>query len=563
VRTAKHLAAAAIAIGIFAFAWLYRFNDPGGSFAFLTDDHFFYVVRGWQILFGELPVRDFVDHGAPLTYYTAAAVQIVGGRGTASEIAFCVTVLAVCAGGVFLLAARASGSWLFALSAAGFYILLEPRLYNYPKIAAYVLAIPALWACADRLDVRRIAVVSLVTVIAFLFRHDHGVFIAAAFAVLVAIGQQAARGPGVRAAVTYAAIVAVILLPYLLFLQLHGGVISYFDTAAEWAARDRARAEVEWPGLLDTADASAPLPGATVIDRGVSAIRSNRVAWVYYGELLLPFVALGLLASARDAYRPDWANARIKIGVVIVLGMMLNAGFLRSPLEARLADPSVPHAILIAWMAAALVAVARLPAPLWRKAVVCGGGAAFLSILAVAVTYDLPRRLEKAWMTDGLEAALERVAVVRDRELRAFPIAAAATSDPDDVLALSLYLRACTRPTDRVFMQHYLPQVVALAERGFAGGHADLRPGFFEGEAMQQLTVSRLSRQSVPVALVGGGDTLGGFRQAFPIVTAYFDRHYVTGGERSFGDDLHVRLLVRRDRVPSGTFPLLGWPCYQ
>ncbi len=65
----------ACSVGIFVASWLFRFNDPGGSFAGLTDDHFFYVVRGWQILFGDLPVRDFVDHGAPLYYYVSAAVQ--------------------------------------------------------------------------------------------------------------------------------------------------------------------------------------------------------------------------------------------------------------------------------------------------------------------------------------------------------------------------------------------------------------------------------------------------------------------------------------------------------
>src|SRR5688500_18921043 len=64
----------AIAALVFGFVWLLRFNDPNGSFAGLTDDHFFYLTRGWQILYGELPVRDFVDHGAPLYYYTAAAV---------------------------------------------------------------------------------------------------------------------------------------------------------------------------------------------------------------------------------------------------------------------------------------------------------------------------------------------------------------------------------------------------------------------------------------------------------------------------------------------------------
>src|SRR6186713_2693816 len=100
---------AALAAGIFLFAWLLRFNDPGGSFAGLTDDHFFYLVRGWQILFGDLPVRDFVDHGAPLFYYIGAAVQYFE-RGTAAELVFCATALAIGAALTFWLAARASGS---------------------------------------------------------------------------------------------------------------------------------------------------------------------------------------------------------------------------------------------------------------------------------------------------------------------------------------------------------------------------------------------------------------------------------------------------------------------
>jgi hypothetical protein len=99
----------ALSIGIFIASWLFRFNDPGGSFAGLTDDHFFYVVRGWQILFGDIPVRDFVDHGAPLYYYVAAAVQVLFGRGTVSELTFSTTMLSACAVITFLLATRASG----------------------------------------------------------------------------------------------------------------------------------------------------------------------------------------------------------------------------------------------------------------------------------------------------------------------------------------------------------------------------------------------------------------------------------------------------------------------
>jgi hypothetical protein len=77
LQSIRSVAAAATAATVFGFVWLLRFNDPGGSFAGLTDDHFFYLIRGWQILFGDLPVRDFVDHGAPLYYYVGAAVQMV------------------------------------------------------------------------------------------------------------------------------------------------------------------------------------------------------------------------------------------------------------------------------------------------------------------------------------------------------------------------------------------------------------------------------------------------------------------------------------------------------
>jgi hypothetical protein len=112
---------ATLSLGVFLFSWLYRFNDPGGSFAGLTDDHFFYLVRGWQILFGDLPVRDFVDHGAPLFYYIGAGVQMLFGRGTLSEVAFCATALAAGAALTFWLATTASGSIAAGLAASAFH----------------------------------------------------------------------------------------------------------------------------------------------------------------------------------------------------------------------------------------------------------------------------------------------------------------------------------------------------------------------------------------------------------------------------------------------------------
>ena len=273
------------AAGLFVFAWLLRFNDPNGSFAFLTDDHFFYLVRGWQILFGDLPVRDFVDHGAPLFYYVAAAVQQVFGRGTLSEIAFCVTVLAACGAGVFLLAEGISGSLLLGVAAALLQILLAARFYNYPKILVYVLAIPALWAFTDRQSGGRLVLVALVTVVGFLFRHDHGVFIGGAFAVLLLASTHLPWRERVRHAVGYGALVVLLSTPYLVFIQQNGGVVTYFQTAAAWAQQDRGRAPVVWPGLFDNPDGVSPEAQAgSLVRRTVATVQDNSVAWLFYGR---------------------------------------------------------------------------------------------------------------------------------------------------------------------------------------------------------------------------------------------------------------------------------------
>lgn len=221
----------AVAGLIFGFSWLYRFNDPGGSFAGLTDDHFFYLVRGWQILFGDLPVRDFVDHGAPLYYYVAALAQWLD-RGTLSELTLSVTLLSAAAALTCWLAARASGSILFGAAAALVQVLLEPRLYNYPKILVYAIAIPLLWRFADRPDAWTRFWIALVTVVAFLFRHDHGVFVVIAFAALLLTLSDLPRRDRIRHGAVYLGLVLALLAPYLLFIQFNGGLGMYFRDAA-------------------------------------------------------------------------------------------------------------------------------------------------------------------------------------------------------------------------------------------------------------------------------------------------------------------------------------------
>ena len=576
VRTLQHLRRAVmgvLAAALFLFAWLYRFNDPSGSFAGLTDDHFFYLVRGWQLLFGDLPVRDFVDHGAPLYYYVGAAVQLVMGRGTLSELIFSVTVLAACASATFWLAARGSGSIAAGLFGAAFHVLLEPRFYNYPKILVYVIAIPLLWRFAERPTTALSFWLALVTVVGFLFRHDHGVFVGVAMAVLLLFMDGQRWLDRLKHAVVYGAFVGALLAPYLLFVQVNGGVVSYIEQASAWAERDRNRAPVVWPGLFDNPDGVSDAAASTnVLTKSVAVVGDNIVAWTFYAEIALPFLALALLTLSPTAFRPKWPQARAKIAMVAVLALALDAGFLRSPLEARLADPSVPLAILLAWLVVALVRLVAVPGDLRpslrQRALVARAGsllaaAPLLFVFTAGLTHDFYDRIDKAGLTERWGKGFDRAGEVAD-QIRLDWKLESWQNRPDrpELYELAFYVNACTAPSDRVLVQAYMPQVLALARRAFAGGHADLRPGFFTSPAAQELTVSRLKRQSVPIVLLEAGKSLEEFRKSFPIVTAYLDGAYRVAGTKEFDGRFGTTLLVRRDRQPAGTYAPLGWPCY-
>jgi hypothetical protein len=555
--------------GVVLFSWLFRFNDPGGSFAGLTDDHFFYLVRGWQILFGDLPVRDFVDHGAPLYYYIGAAVQTLLGRGTLSELVFSTTMLSIGAAMTFWLTVKASGSVWAGLAGCLLHIWLGPRFYNYPKVLVYAAAIPLLWRFADRPSAQLRAWIAVTTVIAFLFRHDHGAFVGLAAVVLMLSLTELRISDRARHAVIYGALVVALAAPYLLFIQFNGGLVSYFQQASAWAERDRVRETVVWPGLFDNPDG---VSDAARDGSRVAVVRDNRDAWMYYTEILLPFFALFVLAISPDGFRPDWPHARAKLAMVAVLGAVLDAGFLRSPLEARLADPSVPLVILVGWL---LVAIPRLLTrdeslqPLLRdyrwplRAVTSAVGFAIALVVVVLVSGDLYRRLDKASMTERFGKAFERASDISGQLRLEWDLGFwAARTDRPELITLSMYINACTLPTDRVLVQSYLPQVLAIARRAFAGGHADLRPGFFETEDAQRLTLERLRRQSVPIILLDTEDSLRSFHRSFPIVTAYIDQEYRPAATHEFDGRFGITLFVRKDRPPTGTWEPLGWPCY-
>ena len=562
---------------LFCWSWLYRFNDPEGGFAGLFDDHFFYAVRGWQILYGDLPSRDFVDIGAPLTFAFAAAAQLTLGPGAWSEMVFCVTALSVASAVTYLVAWRASGSTVIALVAACLQISLQPRYYNYPKVLVYAVAIPAIWGFVDKQTRWRRVALALITAIGFLLRHDHGIFVGLAVAAALALMAHVPWRARVRHVVIYGALVMVLLAPYLVYLQINGGVINHLVVANTWSSRDRGRAPFVRPrfALMPTADEALPEGDAEWWKRGPFTVAArNAEPWLFWFLVGLPIAALLTLPLASARVRPDWPNARLKIAVVALLTILLDVGFLRGRLSSRFGDVSVPSAVLAAWLLGtwAVLIVRGLPARAaslarWRMAAVRAAGIVALALMVVPTAMVLTpafwERLDLAGMTERPGYPFERFALLTRRLRATWPLENWSSPDLPGSMKLAFYLRDCTEPDDRVFISQYLPQVPALAQRAFAGGHPDLRPGFFSTDADQRLTIARLRTHRVPIAILPTEEEYEGFRKDFPRVDAYFATDYRDAGEIDFEDGARVRVFVRRDLTPVRTYEPLQRPCFR
>jgi hypothetical protein len=224
------------------------------AFRFLTtkgfhNDQFMHLAYANQVLGGEVPVRDFVDAGMPLTYLISAAAQIALGRTPLAEALLSVMFLALGAALTFGLAARVSGSFAVGVVMAVIQVIIAPRLYSYPKIVLPLWAAWLFWRYADRPARSTAGWLVAATVIAFLMRHDHGLLIGLGSLALIAAahaheGVQASA----RRAAQFAAAVVVTLLPFLLFVQANGGLVTYLrDGLAFRDAEQAVRRLDRWP----------------------------------------------------------------------------------------------------------------------------------------------------------------------------------------------------------------------------------------------------------------------------------------------------------------------------
>ena len=575
----------------------------------IGNDDYLHLSVAQQLLLGEVPVRDFIDPGELLFNYTSAAAQALGGHNMRSEVLLDVTALAVAASLAFILAARISRSRFWALVSVGATVLLVPRLYAYPKLLLYPVGLAAIVAYSSRPTLKRLVLAAAVTVVAFLFRHDHGGSIGIAVVAMLVLVHMAEGVMAVaRRILAFGAAVGVLLLPFLLFVQMHGGVVSYFGYTAEIARGEYLRTvgdypafrgSLAWPRVrvlwtpdVDTTTRQAlaaryrlanpesrddgvweyDLRGwssanmaALVADPHVKDTAGfdrrtfvlsapvedpNLLAWFYYLTMALAPVAL-IVGVADARRRPNAAgldgDTRVLL-VAAVLSLVMNLFLMRSASESAVGDVSSITAIV----AAALLARG------FRSRAPTAGVAAKVGVLVLLLAVSMAlivrgnggfivSRAYQGFRDDGLASLTARLD--RARALEApFPN------------RLARYVNRCTAPTDRLLLTWYAPEIIYGTGRGFAAGRPYFITSFATSDRALAFSLETLERQRVPLVVIGPNYE-SEFQRAFRAIDEYVRQHYVDLGTDASDDGF--RVLADRRLTPVGKYADTALPCFR
>jgi hypothetical protein len=367
--------------------------------------------------------------------------------------------------------------------------------------------------------------------IAFLFRHDHGLFVFAGglFSVMLA----PADGGGFRRGLRFGVAVLAVVLPYLLFVQMETGLWEYVQTGIEFSRREAAREGHVWPSPF--------LPGA-------------HEARLLYELHLIPVMAAAVVVAKRR--EPEALALMARVVPVIVVALLVNAAFLRDPLSTRLPDAVVPDVILGAWLVSQAWHAVRARARLIACAA-AGVLAMGMSTLAVGHTAE---EIDRAGLMTGYRQVPGRFRERRAQLLDRFSQSQIPNDAVEALVPFFRYLARCTAPDDRILNLGNLAELPVFARRGFAGGLSYFGP-YPSSDAREQRVLERLGHQSAPIAILAS-DFAAEFQQRFPHVAAHVRARYRQVSDIEVRDDLHLLILADASLVPMARDAETGIPCF-
>lgn len=525
--------AAAVAFGIalaavFLFTALFRFQALGGGF---PNDHFLYLANAQQMLFGEWPTRDFLDPGLPLMYVASALAEVLLGRTLLAEAVLVSLGFALAAVLTAATVRELTGSRVLAVAAALLEVAMVPRSYGYPKLLVYAAGFYLLQRYVTRPTTGRLLAFAASVVVAFLFRHDHGFYLGVGAVVAVWVVQ---GPPGrIRRVGTLVGAIALLTAPYLAYVQIYGGLWTYLQTGLEFRSRELERQPASWPSL-----SGDELPQAAML----------AVYWA------LPVLAALLLLVYR---RRDDARVLVaRVAPIVVVALLVNRAFLRTPFATRLQDAIAPAVVLCAWLMVCAWRSRSWPW-VWRPVALLLLALFTTSVVMVGQTREyLGRAGMLVKWTRQREFVPETAARLRHpHHEKQLPSRASR-----GLLPFYDYVARCTTPDHRLLIAGEIQEVLFFTQRAFAGGAAGFVEGYFESEAYQQTFLRKLRREAVPFVLIHSSAYTRGFEEAFPLLAGYLRARYTTLATFPDGDT-GVEVLVDGAIAVPHRDAETGWPC--
>jgi hypothetical protein len=443
---------------------------------------------------------------------------------------------------------RLSKSVVIAVLVAIFEVLIYPRTYSYPKVLIYAVASAAIVALAVQPSRRRIAAMAAVIAVAFLFRHDHGLFVGvASVACLAMLSGVKDWWTFVKRTVGLTAATGALLLPWVAFIALNGGIIEYFEGGLEYA---RAEADATALATFPTLHLGSPL--STV---------ANAEAWLFYLFWSLT-VLCGVVLCVRVASRRErWPGEAAALAGLVTLAALVNASFLRQSLQVRLPDAVVPVALLGAWALGLCWSSRWNFRALQRAFQLATVIVLAISMAAISRIADLPGLFDETDIGRGLARAVEHAREVsgllrgRHRENLSPPSRVSRALMP-----FMSYLDRCTLPSERLIVTGEFPEVLVIAGRRFAGDGM-VFGSWYASVAHQDRTVKRLEA-SPPLFVIHAGD-YEGFRGRFGQVDAFVSASYQEVAEVPVEGTSSIRILADRNRISNHTDPETHLGCYR
>jgi hypothetical protein len=532
---------AAVAVAVLAFIFrLAAFNG-------FENDHFMHVAWGQQVLFGELPGRDFAEPGMPLAVLLSAMAQLVW-PGFLSEAVLGIAMVSVAAGFTCATTATVLRSIPVGMVIGLVVTASYTRLYSYPKLLVPAVALWLVAGYARQPSTRRLTAMAAWSVVAFLLRHDLGVVAAVAFA--AAIAADASRGLSARAGdvARFVALGLAFVAPYLVYVQLTEGLAEHVRVGLEFGKAEQHQVLWGLPTLV-------PEEGGLQLRIGRWAVSPEAVLfWIYTG------IAVGLTALL-----VAWRNRPATMPVLVALwifAVAFRVVILRHPLRARLPDVAVVAAlsgVIVAWALGGRVRAWWRTRPARAVAIAAAGGVVVgLAAASLWSVVNLSDRLDQAGLTRGVRGVW--------RSARGIVAGGAAKSwEPywpaGYVPPIVDYLARCTGTGDRLMLTFFAPEYYLFAGRPFAAGQSQFFRQSFATERDQAVMLDRIRTQTVPFVLIDEAEQPE-FTRAFPRLAAYLAGAYSVRARFPRDDEgTTIAIAVRNDLHPRTSFGQPPWPC--